>query len=1203
MALGTPSPAGQPATLAGALLAQSPLAMLLYDAAGRVVFANAAAEAYFGVRVADLPPGYSVLDDPQLQAAGVLPLLRRAYAGEAVAVPPLRYDASRTTGGPGRTVWTQGHCFPLRDAAGAVAHLAIVHVDVTAWAEAETALREASTALEQRNAMLQDQALELELSNQHLQDQAAELKAQTEELQATAGTLAARTGELETAWSAVEHERAVLGRILAQLPAAVAVYEGPELRIRAMSAAYRRIIGGRDVIGLPIRDALPDLGGQGFFELLEGVYATGDTARGVDVPARWDADGDGTPEDHVVDFTYAPLGGADGRPEGVVALVVDVGERWRLEAAERAARAAAEAAAAHLTAVLDSLPDAAAVFDAEWRYTYANSAARALHAELLALTGTPAPLAEGSVVGHVAWEVFPWLAGTKFDVESRRAVAERRLVEYVEHAEPLGRWFETRIVPLATGAIALNRDVTAQRAAEAERERLLASERQAADRARRLQRLTAQLNTATSREQIAHAIFEGALDAVSADAGSLALVHADADGRPTQLEVVRTGGYAQEVADRYRTFPVTPGRPLSEAVLRRAPTFVSSAEEWRTAFPGAAEDLTALGFAAFAGIPVVVGERVLAALSFSFRESRGFDEATRTFLGTLAEQCALALERQRLHEAELHHAARHTALLASVQDPFVALDRELRYTYVNPRAEALLGRPAAALLGRSVDDVFPEGRGTAIYEAIHRTLATGAAQQVEAYSVVVGRWIDARLYPAPDGLTLVLRDVTARRRAQDAASFMAEASRLLATSLDYTTTLRAVAEAAVPRLGDWCAVDLIADPTAGAWPPRVERLAVVHQDPETLALGAELMRRYPTDWSAERGMAAVLRSGTPFFLPEVPDEMLVAGARDAAHLELLRALRFASIIVVPLVARGLTLGALTLCMTESGHHYDEADLALAQDLAQRAATAIDNARLYRDAERQRVEAERARAEAEAANQAKSQFLATMSHELRTPLNAIGGYAELMGIGIHGPVTDDQREALARIQRSQQHLLGLINEVLNYARLEAGSVHFDLTTVGVLDALAVVETLVRPQVLAKGLALTVGPCDPQLSVRADAEKLRQVLLNLLSNATKFTDAGGRIAIACAAADAGAPAHDREPAVAITVTDTGLGIAPDQLERIFEPFVQVGRALHNPGEGTGLGLAISRDLARGMGGDLTVESTPGVGSTFTLTLPSA
>jgi PAS domain S-box-containing protein len=781
------------------------------------------------------------------------------------------------------------------------------------------------------------------------------------------------------------------------------------------------------------------------------------------------------------------------------------------------------------------------VFDAEWRYTYATPAARAIHAEILAHVGAPEGLRGGSVVGRVAWEVFPWLVGTKFELESRRAVAERRIVEYVEHVAPLDRWYETRIVPLATGAIALNRDVTERRRGEAERERLLASERQAADRARRLQRLTAQLNEATSREQIAQVIFEGALAAVGADAGSLALVHVDADGRPAHFETVRAGGYAREMTDRYRTFPLKPGRPLSDTVLRRDATFVASPEEWRTAYPDATQDLTQLGYAAFVAIPVIAGERVLAALSFSFREPRAFDEATRTFLATLGEQCALALERQRLHEAELHHSARHAALLTTIQDALVALDRDRRYTYVNAQAEAMLGRPAAELLGRTLDDVFPEARGTPVYAAIQHTLDTGRTHQVEAFSVVARRWVEARLYPAPDGVTLVLQDVTARRRAQDAAAFTAEASRLLATTLDYATTLRAVAEAAVPRLGDWCAVDIVVDPTTGAWPPQVERLAVVHQDPAMLALGAELMQRYPTDWSAEQGMAAVLRTGTPFFVPEVSDAMLVAGARDADHLALLRAVRFSSIIVVPLLARGLTLGALTLCMTESERRYDDADLALAQDLAQRAATAIDNARLYRDvareraeaqreraeAERQRSEAERARADAEAANQAKSQFLATMSHELRTPLNAIGGYTDLLDIGIHGPITEAQREALARVRRSQQHLLGLINEVLNYARLEAGSVRYDVTAVSVADALVVVESLVRPQVLAKGLTLVVEPCDPHLAVRADAEKLRQVLLNLLSNAIKFTDVGGRITVACALAqelpDAGA--HDR------------------------------------------------------------------------------
>jgi PAS domain-containing protein len=308
--------AGLPAALAGALVAQLPLAVLVYDAAGRVVFANAASARYFGIRPDDLPADYSLLTDPQLAASGVLPLIRRAYGGEAVAVPPVRYDASRTTGGPGHAVWTQGHCFPVRDARGAVAHLAIVHVDVTAWTEAEAALREAGALLERRNATLQEQALELERSNDQLQEQAAEFEAQAEALQTLAGQLATRTGELERAWTTVEQERATLGRVLAQLPAAVAVYEGPELRIRAMSAAYQRIIGGREVLGQPIREALPDLGGQGFFERLDRVYATGDTEAGTAAPAFWDDNGDGVAEAHVVDFTYAPLHGPDGPSRG-----------------------------------------------------------------------------------------------------------------------------------------------------------------------------------------------------------------------------------------------------------------------------------------------------------------------------------------------------------------------------------------------------------------------------------------------------------------------------------------------------------------------------------------------------------------------------------------------------------------------------------------------------------------------------------------------------------------------------------------------------------------------------------------------------------------------------------------------------------------------------------------------------------------------
>jgi PAS domain S-box-containing protein len=251
-------------------------------------------------------------------------------------------------------------------------------------------------------------------------------------------------------------------------------------------------------------------------------------------------------------------------------------------------------------------------------------------------------------------------------------------------------------------------------------------------------------------------------------------------------------------------------------------------------------------------------------------------------------------------------------------------------------------------------------------------------------------------------------------------------------------------------------------------------------------------------------------------------------------------------------------------------------------------------RLLETSERARAEAEAARAEAEAANRGKSEFLAVMSHELRTPLNAIGGYAELVEMGIRGPVTPQQREDLRRIQNSQRHLLGLINEVLNYAKIETGSVHYDVADVPVREALSAAESLVAPQARAKGLSLRVGDGAPSLAARADAEKLRQILVNLLSNAVKFTDPGGRIEISCLREDGG---------VRILVRDTGIGIPAEKLDAIFDPFVQVRADLTRPHEGTGLGLAISRDLARGMGGDLTAESARGQGSTFTLTLPAA
>jgi PAS domain S-box-containing protein len=254
----------------------------------------------------------------------------------------------------------------------------------------------------------------------------------------------------------------------------------------------------------------------------------------------------------------------------------------------------------------------------------------------------------------------------------------------------------------------------------------------------------------------------------------------------------------------------------------------------------------------------------------------------------------------------------------------------------------------------------------------------------------------------------------------------------------------------------------------------------------------------------------------------------------------------------------------------------------------------EQVRSRREIERLLAVSEQARAEAEAANHVKAQFLTTMSHELRTPLNAIGGYTELLHMGIRGRLNQDQEQFVERIQSSQRHLLGLINEVLSFAKLETGAVRYRVTDVDVRAVLDAAQSLVMPQALARGLQLTPMQCEAGLLALADAEKLRQIVVNLLSNAVKFTQSGGSISLS---------AERRADLVHIAVSDTGIGIEPDKQSVIFDPFVQVHSELTRPYDGTGLGLAISRDLARAMGGDLTVVSTFGQGSTFTLTLPAA
>ncbi len=551
----------------------------------------------------------------------------------------------------------------------------------------------------------------------------------------------------------------------------------------------------------------------------------------------------------------------------------------------------------------------------------------------------------------------------------------------------------------------------------------------------------------------------------------------------------------------------------------------------------------------------------------------------------MQEEIEASTEELAERTLEAETAVRFTrGILESISDPFVVYDSDWRFRYINEAARKVFSvssTPEQELIGRSVWETWPELEGSEVKRKMLEAAEKRSPVSFEAYAAESGTWSELHCYPLPDsGLGTQWKDITQRKRADESAHYLSEASKVLASSLDYEQTLTEVAQLIVPHFADWCAVSIL-DPSG-----EPKQLAVAHVNPDKVKWAHELNRRYPPDYSASSGVGHVIRTNQPALYSNIPDELLVAGAIDEEHLRISRELGLKSAMVVPLSTLDRTVGAITIVSAESGRRYTEQDLDFAMELARRAAFAVDNA-MHHKAELE------ARQVAEGANAAKTQFLAVMSHELRTPLNAIGGYSELILMGLRGPLTPDQRADLERIQRSQRNLLSLINDILNYAKLDAGRVEFSMASVQLHPILLELEPLITPQLRARKLAYEYQGCDESLCVWADPEKVRQILLNLLSNAIKFTEAEGRITIACNVEGTNAE---------VIVTDTGLGIPDDKLASIFEPFVQLERKLTSSNhEGTGLGLAISRDLARGMGGELAVESKVGDGSVFRLTLP--
>ena len=551
---------------------------------------------------------------------------------------------------------------------------------------------------------------------------------------------------------------------------------------------------------------------------------------------------------------------------------------------------------------------------------------------------------------------------------------------------------------------------------------------------------------------------------------------------------------------------------------------------------------------------------------------------------------------------------RLAAIIELSDDAIISKDLTGQITSWNAGAERIFGYTEAEAVGQPITIIIPPELREEEEDILRRLRAGERIEHFETVRVnKQGQRLSVSLSISPikdaEGLIIgaskIARDITERKRAEEErlrllenerrarmeaeaaqrrAAFLAESGTVLSSSLDYQTTVANVARMVVPDLADWCRVDLLDEKGS------IRRLAVAHADPSKVEWADELERRYPADPEAERGVPHVLRTGESELYTDISDEMLAQAAKDDEHLRIMREVGFTSAMIVPLTARGRTVGAISLISAESGRHYGPEDLAFAEELARRCALAIDNARLF-------GEAQAARQSAEQANRTKDEFLATLSHELRTPLTSILGWARMLTTTQLD--SENTARALESIERNARAQGRLIDDILDVSRIITGKLRLDVRPVDLASVIEGAVESVRPAAEAKRIRLQrVLDTGPQV-VSGDPERLQQVVWNLLSNAIKFTPKGGRVQVRLERINS----H-----VEIVVSDTGRGISPDVLPHVFERFLQADSSTTREHSGLGLGLAIVRHLAELHGGTVRAESAgEGQGATFTVDLP--
>jgi PAS domain S-box-containing protein len=533
-------------------------------------------------------------------------------------------------------------------------------------------------------------------------------------------------------------------------------------------------------------------------------------------------------------------------------------------------------------------------------------------------------------------------------------------------------------------------------------------------------------------------------------------------------------------------------------------------------------------------------------------------------------------DRQRVESER----ARLAAIVESSDDAIIGMDLKGTITAWNHAAERMYGYAAAEVTGQSIRSVVPRDRQeeeSAVLERIARGEHVKHFETVRCRKDGTSFPASLSLSPIRDekgnviGAAKIARDIAERQRASQHAALLADVGAVLAGSLQYETTLTTVANMAVPAMADWCAVDILTEERT------LERLAVAHIDPAKVDLARTVRSRYE-DPHSPYSPASVVRTGTPAIVKEISDDMIVAAAHgDVERIRLVRSLGMHSYMVVPLTAHGRTFGALTFATAESRRVYGDDDFRFAQDLAFRAALAVDNAHAY--------------GEAETANRLKDEFLATLSHELRTPLNAILGYSRLLQSGMM--TAEKHMQALRTVARNATALNQIVGDILDVSRIIAGKIRLDVQAVDLPRVVSDAVDTVRPAADAKQIRVQMI-LDPRAApISGDPDRLQQIVWNVVSNAVKFTPKQGLVQVRLERVNS----H-----VEIVVSDNGSGIAPDFLPHIFERFRQADSGTTREHGGIGLGLAIVRHLVELHGGTIHAESGGrDTGSTFRVRLP--